>query len=420
LFFPLCVSLVLFHPLIFFCFVFFHRNVMRVLTKLATVSAITVCSGAAGVLYYQRARASSSEAAGSKPKELSAKEFNALQDTQFLKDALSAHHLPWTYHNAKNRYSDRKEALAQPTPATYTPSSSDVKIIFYRLLGCPYCAKVESVLQFGDVPYEEVWIDPITGEGLPDRRYQLAPQLHFTPLARPAPPPTAADTTSEANKTSNMPGAFIVDSAAIVAALAEPLRFTADLANPHTSETRDWITNHFHGASFAITNSTFRNSYDTYTYVTPSKYQNVFYHLVGSAALSVLSRLKIQPRLIAKMETPMSTDAPPKADVSNLGESTGLWMLPDESRMALAATIRKGTPEDWLRAELGIFLGRRPSGAIFHGGAKPDLADVEMYGVSRVVDQHPRLGNVVREGAFGEWQTAMQARLKEMTGAVYA
>lgn len=385
---------------------------MRLLTKIAAGSALAFGTGAAGVLYYQRTNASSGAAAG-KLKELSAKEFNALQNAAFLKDALTAQHLPWTYHVVKDRYSDVKEALTQPTTqssdaaksASYAPTSSDVKILFYRLLGCPYCAKVEAMLQFNDVPYEEIWIDPITGEGLPDRRYPLAPQLYFTPLAKPDTPAVEED---------RRRGAFIADSAAIATALAEPLHYTADLANPHTGETRDWITHHFHGASFAITNSTFLNSYSTYTYVTPSKYQNFFYHIVGSGALSVLSRLKIKPKLVAKMEA-QEIDTKPTPE-----SSTGLWMLSEDARKALAATMRSGAAEDWLRAELAVFLARRPAGAVFHGGAKPDLADVEMYGVSRVVDQHPRLGCVVREGAFGEWQTAMQAQLKEVTGAVYA
>ncbi|KAL7702544.1 hypothetical protein NQL31_002269 [Lotmaria passim] len=395
---------------------------MRVLTKFATASAVAIGGGAAGVLYLQRANT-----ATNKPNVMTAKEFNALQDASFLKDALQAEHLPWTYHGMKSRYSDLKDALTKPAPhapsaeagnaAAYTPSPSDVKLIFYRLLGCPYCAKVESMLRFRDVPYEEIWIDPITGDGLPDRRYPLAPQLYFTPLAAPAPPVVEDGKQMKAKGV----GAFIVDSAAITTALAEPLRYTADLANPHTSETRDWITNHFHGASFAITNSTFRNSYDTYAYVTPDRYQNFLYHVIGSGALSVLSRLKIQPRLIAKLEAPAAAaESQPAPDPSSLGESTGLWMLSEETRKALAATMRKGTAEDWLRAELNIFLARRPTGAVFHGGAKPDLADVEMYGVSRVVDQHPRLGSVVREGAFGLWQRAMQTKLKEVTGSVYA
>ncbi|KAG5476455.1 hypothetical protein LSCM1_04161 [Leishmania martiniquensis] len=391
----------------------------------ATTSAVTLGVGAAALFYCQCTRNSATAAGTSEAtKELSAKEFNALQNPSRLKEALAPSHLPWTFHAQKNRYTNLRELTAQalqksaatqaPEGRAYTPSSSDVRLIFYRLLGCPYCAKVEAVLQYYDVPYEEVRVDPLSGKGLPDRRYSLAPQLYFTPLAE-------GEGGSSGGGAAAGRGVFLVDSADIVSQLSRPLAYTADVVDPRITATRDWITNHFHCASFAITNNSFRDAYATYTYVAPSHYQSLFYHVAGGAALSILSRYKIRPRLIAKIE---HADSPTPATTPGVSpatrDSNGLWMLPEASRKALAATVRFGAAEEWLRAELETFLQRRPSGKVFHGGSSPDLADVEMYGVTRVVDQHPRLGAVVREGAFGEWQTAMRERLKAHTGAVYA
>ncbi|KAG5501916.1 hypothetical protein JKF63_04186 [Porcisia hertigi] len=397
---------------------------MRFLTKVVITSAGTLGLGAATVVYNQRV---SSPDAGTgtsgAAKQLSAKEFNGLQNAKRLKEALTPSHLPWSFHAQKDRYTNLRELATQasqeseaaqpPGRRTYTPSPSDVKLIFYRLLGCPYCAKLEAVLQYHDVPYEEVCIDPLSGKGLPDPRYQLAPQLYFTPLAK-----SSSSNADAAAKDCN--GVYLVDSAEIVSQLSVPLKYTADVVNPHISATRDWITNHFHGASFAIANNSFRDAYATYTHVTPSCYHNVFYHLAGSAALSVLSRYKIQPKLIAKMEC---ADGPAVAEPAGPGVSTdsrGLWMLSEASRRQLAEVVRVGTAEEWLRAELQTFLQRRPGDGVFHGGRAPDLADVEMYGVTRVLDRHPRFGAVVREGVFGEWQTAMRERLKARTGTVYA
>ncbi|CAG9576475.1 conserved hypothetical protein [Leishmania major strain Friedlin] len=397
---------------------------MRFLAKAATTSAVTLGVGAVALLYCQRARNPGAAAGTSEvTKQLSAKEFNGLQNATLLKEALAPSHLPWTFHAQKDRYTNLREltthasqetATAQPPGGrAYTASSSDMKLTFYRLLGCPYCAKVEAVLQYHDVPYEEVHVDPLSGKGLPDRRYQLAPQLYLAPLAkRNSGGAEAAATDSN--------GVYVVDSAEIVSRLSGPLKYAADIANPRISATRDWITNHFHGASFAITNNSFCDAYATYAYVTPSNYQNFLYHVVGSAALSVLSRYKIQPRLIAKMECADGPAAATPTGAPASTDSNGLWMLSEASRKALAATVRFGAVEEWLRAELQTFLQRRPADKVFHGGSSPDLADVEMYGVTRVVDQHPRLGAVVREGAFGEWQTAMREKLKANTGSVYA
>ncbi|KAK7194426.1 Glutaredoxin/Glutathione S-transferase, N-terminal domain containing protein [Novymonas esmeraldas] len=389
---------------------------MRFLAKVATATAVTIGGGAAAVVYCQR---SSSAAASGAPKELSAKEFNSLQNAALLQDALTPSHLPWTYHALKDRYTNLSttgSAAASATAAAegrvYTHTPADIQLTFYRLLGCPYCAKVEAVLRYHDVPYEEVWIDPLSGQGLPDRRYQLAPQLRFTPLVEPPGGPAA--------EASDSRSVYLVDSGEIAAQLSTPLQYTADVANPRISATRDWITNHFQGASFAIANNSFRDAYATYTYVTPSSYQNVLYHVVGSAALSVLSRYKIQPRLVAKMECSEGGAPETSPATAATSASTGLWMLSETARQSLAATIRAGVADDWLLAELQTFLQRRPDGNVFHGGNRPDLADVEMYGVTRVVDEHPRLGAVVRNGAFGEWQTAMQEKLRAHTGAVYA
>ncbi|GET89517.1 hypothetical protein, conserved [Leishmania tarentolae] len=397
---------------------------MRFLVKAATTSAVTLGVGAAALLYSQStpdrgATSGSTDAT----KELSAKEFNGLQNPRRLKEALAPSHLPWTHHAQKGRYTNLRELATQvvhenaaaspPGERAYTVSSSDVKLIFYRLLGCPYCAKVEAVLQYHDVPYEEVHVDPLSGKGLPDRRYQLAPQLYFSPLVQ------RRSGSAEAAATASN-GVYLVDSAEIVSQLSVPLKYAADIVNPHISATRDWITNHFHGASFAITNSSFRDAYATYTYVTPSSYHNFFYHVAGSAALSVLSRYKIQPRLIAKMERANGPVAAAPTEATACMDSNGVWMLSEASRKALTATMQLGAVEEWLQAELDTFLQRRPNGKVFHGGNSPDLADVEMYGVTRVIDQHPRLGAVVRGGAFGEWQTAMREKLKANTGSVYA
>ncbi|KAG5502204.1 hypothetical protein GH5_05157 [Leishmania sp. Ghana 2012 LV757] len=397
---------------------------MRFPAKVTTASAVTLGVGAVALLYSQRTGSSGTAAGASEAtKELSAKEFNGLQNAMRLKEALTPSHLPWTFHTQKYRYTNLRELTTQasqkpaaaqtPGGPAYSPSPSDVKLIFYRLLGCPYCAKVEAVLQYHDVPYEEVYVDPLSGKGLPDRRYQLAPQLYFTPLAERNSGGSGAGVAEEN-------GVYLVDSAEIVSKLSEPLNYTADVIDPHINATRDWISNHFHGASFAITNNNFRDAYATYTYVAPSNYQNFLYHVAGSAVLSMLSRYKIQPRLIAKMEHANGPTATTPTGPPGSKDSNGLWMLSETSRTALAATVRLGAVEEWLLAELETFLQRRPNGEVFHGGSSPDLADVEMYGVTRVVDQHPRLGAVVREGAFGEWQTAMREKLKANTGKVYA
>ncbi|EPY28455.1 glutathione-S-transferase/glutaredoxin [Angomonas deanei] len=250
---------------------------------------------------------------------------------------------------------------------------------FYRLLGCPYCAKVESVLKYYKLPYEERIINPLNGAGLPDPRYDLAPQieLHSPPEKEP------------------VKSVFLVDSSYIIEKLAQPLGYQKDIEQSKDtttviSSTRQWITSHFHSASFVLTNSTLRNAYYSYDIVTPTQYQgSLFYKLVGCAALFSIANLKL------------------KGKVQNDGNEL--------MKEYFHAHQKEAYPSDalqWLTEELNVFTNqikkKNKDGAIFHGGATPDIADIEMFGVTRVIDRHPVLGKAARQGDFGAWQEAMQ------------
>lgn len=397
---------------------------MRLLTKVLIGSTVAIGGGSVAFSYLSR------PSPETQVKSLSAAEFNGLQNQQILREALKPGHLPWTYHQAKARYAelDRQLLGTEPvSPSSFQPAVNDYRILFYRLLGCPYCAKVEALLQFYDVPYKEVLVDPITGAGLPDRRYELAPQLYLTPVS---PHTTESSPSSSSSSPYSNGGAFVVDSAAIVTALATPLGLTRDLANPRISTTRSWITQHFHGASLVITNSSYWNAYATYPYVTPAAYQNMLYHIIGSGALYLLARYKVQPKLMAAIEPSLGGTTTATKDMKqdhrddirpslkNDSHSTGLEMLNAEELAAMKTAMGSGSPEVWLKAELSTFLHRRAAGKLFHGGDVPDLADIEMYGVTRVLNRHPHLGHVLEDGAFGEWQQKMRERLSSMTGGI--
>lgn len=367
--------------------------------------ATGVVAGGAIAFLQTRSKSSSGDAVV----ELSADDFNALQDKAMLRAALQANHLPWNFHkrsSEKKKPAEGGSAPMDPLSPAAANGPADMKLVYYRLLGCPYCAKVESVLRFHDIPYEEVHIDPISGGGLPDPRYRLAPQLYLTPLADSHGSSSSSSSADKenTNSNSNSNGVYIVDSAAIVTSLAGPLGYSRDLRDPRIAATRNWITARFQSASFVVTNSTVRNAYVAYGYLTPPQYQNLFYRVVGSFALYGLANYKIKPRVLSQPH-PFEEEY---RRIRNHGGGADGGTATAATTTTSAAAEPKQPPEAWLRDELAVFLARLEPTAAFHGGRTPDLADVEMFGVTRVVSDHPLLGKIVREGRFGEWERAMK------------
>lgn len=350
-------------------------------------------------------------------KEMSAADFNGMQNQRLLQTALNRSHLPWTYHAAKQARSSEPANAANAAlgPFTRTASSKidDYRLIFYRLLGCPYCAKVQAVLQYFDVPYEEVLINPITGDGLPDRRYSLAPQLLFTTLRAPTSAAEAAainprDTPAvNANINASLSMAdsvFLVDSSSIIQGLAAPLQYEKDLRSARVQETREWITSHFQGASFAMTNHSLRSAYAAYGYLTPEYYQRLYYRIPGSVALYALANLKIIPKLRREPHPLTAAYQAKKRAAATATDATAA-----AASAAQSEPVRPSNVNEWLEVEVSVFLDRRPAHHRFHGGATPDLADIEMFGVTRVLSDHPQLGSALRsDTAFATWEKSMQ------------
>ncbi|KEG09540.1 glutathione-S-transferase/glutaredoxin [Trypanosoma grayi] len=322
--------------------------------------------GGATLWYATRGEATKSKS----PPQLSAEQFNALQERDLLAEALRTTHLPWTGRGIQREGSRQSDGR-------------DFTMTLYRLLGCPYCAKVEWMLCYHSVPFNTVDVDTLTGAGIPDPRYTLVPQIRLAPVDD-----ASRSNVSNGNiTTTHAPqenGVYVVDSQQIISTLSVPLGFAAQLQDPRVLETRQWIQDRFQAVSFIAINKTWSNAFASYPYVTPPQYHNIIFRVVGASVLHMLSRYKIQPNLMAH-ETSASATPPKDAAV-------------------------------WLEKELSVFISHvqaAHSQQHFHGGKEPDIADVEMYAVTRVVDKHPKLRHVLHQGAIGEWNAAMDAEMEK-------
>ncbi|CBH12041.1 hypothetical protein, conserved [Trypanosoma brucei gambiense DAL972] len=301
------------------------------------------------------------------PARISADEFNAMQDSALLSEAFDASHRPWP-----NR-PERKKGVS--------PSGRDFNMTLYRMKGCPYCERVEWLLRYHLVPFEIVEVGPLTTKGFPDQRFVQVPQIGLEAVADPNNPHAAEKSV-----------AYVADSQHIIAAISVPLGFTKQLSDPRIMETRKWMMERFQAAGFLAINSTWRDAYTTYPHVTPSHYyyQNPIFHVVGATALYALAKYKVAPRFAAEES---ATSGFPSMENS-----------------------LQRDPSAWLAAELSGFATRLSGGCHqLHGGKEPDIADVEMYGLTRIIDAHPRLRSALHEGPLKEWCAAMEAALQKRT-----
>lgn len=248
-------------------------------------------------------------------------------------------------------------------------TNNEVDVVLYRLLGCPYCARVKTVMDFLQIPYTEVVIDPISGSGIADPRYPFAPQLAL----------------NEANGTPSLPPTFVVDSAEIISKLAVAYSFEQDLADPRETETRKWIADRFQGVTFAALNSSWMFAFYAYPDLVPPKYGNVICRCIGATALYALANFKITPKL-RNQASPETAKWLNDTDASKIPDHAGRWIL-EESK---------------------VFTGKLQ--APFHGGQKPDLADVEMFAVVRNIMNHKGLEATVTNPnlPLGGWLKQME------------
>lgn len=306
----------------------FFNYLMRFSRKIILGSVVLIGVGGGALATMKRSSSSAPKA-----QQLTSAEFNALQDQQLTSSLLA-----------------KVKLRAVP---------QEVDVILYRLLGCPYCARVKTVMDLCHIPYSEVIVDTLSGAGLEDPRYPLAPQLRLVPTTQP-----------------NVPAPFIVDSNEIIKKLAGLYGFERDLHNPEVEATRKFIADRYQGVTFAAVNSSWWYAFHSYPDFVPPKYQNIICRTVGATALYALASLKIIPKL---------KDTAQGASPSPPNETAGEWLL----REAVPFTQKL---------------------APFHGGQRPDLADVEMFAVVRNIAFHPDLKGIVESNnhPLGKWYNSMK------------
>lgn len=213
------------------------------------------------------------------------------------------------------------------------------QILFYRYSTCPFCCTVKAFLDYHKINYNSVEVEPMFKKEISMSAYKKVPQLQFNVHGHTGP--------------------FLVDSDIIVSTLANYVGMDKQCENPDIKHWRQWARGPMIRLLTLEFNSSFYEAWCGYSYINnidTIPYANkLFLKLVGAPVMFLVAHYITKPRLI-------------KSGSLLEGESV----------------------KDRLYSELNMFVekallnGKKE----FHGGSKPDLADLDVYGVLQAVRGH--------------------------------
>ncbi|KAK4256597.1 hypothetical protein QN277_006301 [Acacia crassicarpa] len=231
----------------------------------------------------------------------------------------------------------------EPPPPEVLPRD----VVLYQYEACPFCNKVKAFLDYFDIPYKVVEVNPISKKEIKWSDYKKVPILMVD-------------------------GEQLNDSSAIIEKLSQKIRLKEkdDSAIEDDEETkwRRWVDNHLvHVLSPNIYRNT-SEALESFDYITSNGNfgftERITVKYAGAAAMYFVSK--------------------------NLKKK---YNITDE-RAALYEAA-----ETWVEAL---------SGREFLGGSKPNLADLAVFGVLRPI-RYLRSGkDMVEHTRIGEWYTRME------------
>jgi glutaredoxin len=274
---------------------------------------------------------------------------------------------------------------------------SDEVVTLFAMRGCPFCARVRSILTYYGVPFEEVIVDPLLGSELAEHPYKSLPQVQFRrrhpatgkgvatvvapsqPLSEEerkallARPPARADFAALLGD-----GPFVVESDSIVRKLSVPLGFAAQLESTDISVPRETIANEFQRYVYVSAHATWARATQAMVTETDPKFHIFPVNRIGGFFLWQLATRKVLGRALATTKLTFPPDATPaqKADK----------ML--REYLSDFVTENKRTAADFASA------AARP---------KFNLLDVEMHGVLSQVRTLPHVAELIAGAGAQTW-----------------
>lgn len=237
----------------------------------------------------------------------------------------------------------------------------------YRYTTCPWCGTVKAFLDYHKIAHECVEVEPMFKGELSESLYKKVPQLRFD--------------------TDEGKGPYLVDSGIIVETLSEHLGLKSQLTDADISKWRQWARGPLVRLITLEFNCSLTAAWRGYSYIdncdTIPYANKLFLKVIGAPVMYIVATKLTKPRLIRD----------------------GIMKPDDNPKIRLHEELKRFSDEALVDAKT-----KKPRQ--FHGGSKPDLADLDAYGVLQSVRGHRVYNEIIAETNIGPWLASMD----EMTG----
>ncbi|KAG8343602.1 putative Glutaredoxin [Trypanosoma vivax] len=255
--------------------------------------------------------------------------------------------------NATQNKEDLLWALSHITSANEAP-----RILFYRYSTCPFCGTVKSFLDYNKIRHECVEVEPMFKREISMNAYKKVPQVKFCVSGRSDP--------------------FIVDSEIIVDTIAKHVGMGKQIQDPEVVRWREWARGPMLRLMTVEFNSSLLKSWRAYRYIddidTIPLRNKLFLKMVGAPVMYLVARYVTRPRL-------------EKSNYLRPGESAR-----DKLHMEIDNFVKEGLNEGAKK---------------FHGGTKPDLADLDIHGILQAVRGHCVYNGIIASTHIKPWLDRM-------------
>ncbi|EPY31629.1 glutathione-S-transferase/glutaredoxin [Angomonas deanei] len=252
--------------------------------------------------------------------------------------------------------------------AHLTTKDSGLLPKLYRYTTCPWCGTVKSFLDCNNVNHECVEVEPMLKGELKESAYKKVPQLRF-------------DVNGEK-------GPYLVDSKVIVDTLAQQLGYGKQLSDEEVQRWREWARGPLVRLMTLEFNKSLIDAWSGYSYIdkcdTIPTWNKWFLKVVGAPVMYLVALKITRPNLI----------------------KDGYMKEGDVPSVQFNAQLKRF-------AEEALVDPKTKKAKVFHGGNKPDLADMDTFGVLQAVRGHRIYDEIIMKSDLSSWLKEW-TKLREM------